>query len=409
MLDGDATRLLRDGQPLRVRGQVLSVLRVLLRHNGQFVSYERMIAEAWHGTRVSRHAVDVTVYELRRTLAEFGTWISTQNGAHRLEPPKSDELVSRGWHFYHHGTRDSLARAIDSFECAFRNCPTDTRTLVGLSACHLELAIHGLCAPRRSYTAFLRAYERAVGSSRPTPGLRCNRAQGLHVFEHRVAAAEAEYLEAIDEDARLAPAYAGLATLYGTVERATEAIDLLDRGYLVDPLLPSLAVAEVNVRFWQRQFGAALDAGARAVRLHPYVHSARGAWAAVLQYVGRFQEALEQWRIALALSPGLTWMRAQEGVCLAHLRQHAGAMAILAELDRRAQSEYVDGCHVAVLCQSLGLRERAFSELARGRSDNAAGLCRLDVAPQMDPFRGDPRFESLVAAVRDGAGRRLAV
>ena len=74
-LDSSATRLLRDGVDVKLRPQALQALRVLLRHGGQTIRYEQMIAEAWQGTVVSRHTVDVTVGEVRKSMQEYGSWI----------------------------------------------------------------------------------------------------------------------------------------------------------------------------------------------------------------------------------------------------------------------------------------------------------------------------------------------
>ena len=65
-LDMAATRLLRDGAEVRLRPQALQTLKVLLRHGGETIRYEQMIAEAWDGTLVSRHTVDVTVGEVKK-------------------------------------------------------------------------------------------------------------------------------------------------------------------------------------------------------------------------------------------------------------------------------------------------------------------------------------------------------
>jgi hypothetical protein len=54
---------------------------------------------------------------------------------------------------------------------------------------------------------------------------------------------------------------------------------------------------------------------------------------------------------------------------------------------------------MAVLCEALGQRERAFEELTRAREENSAWLYSLDVDPKMDPFREDPRFKRLLAGL----------
>jgi len=397
-LDFGATRLLRDGQPIRLRPQALAALRVLLRHSGDTVRYEQMIAEGWDGTVVSRHTVDVTVSEVRRSLGEFATWIVNRPKlGYSLEIPKSDELVRKGWHFYSRRTREGFEHAIDCFERASGQCPSDCRTLEGLSASYLALAIFGMRPPRQMYDSFLQALERAIAIGGMTPELRCHRAQGLHMFERRFAEAEAEFQQSIRDNSSLGSAYVRLAMLYASIGRTDEAVEVLGRGYLVDPLIPTLPVTEINVRYWRREFDAALEAGARAVELNPYLQIGRAVYAQVLECVGRYEEALTHCRTATAMSPELTWLRAQEATCLAKQKRHGEALAILGELDSLRQSEYVDACYMAVLCEALGQRERAFDELARAREENSAWLYSLDVDPKMDPFREDPRFKRLLA------------
>jgi DNA-binding winged helix-turn-helix (wHTH) protein len=397
-LDFSATRLLRDGQPVRLRPQALAALRALLRHSGDTVRYEQMIAEAWEGTIVSRHTVDVTVSEVRRSLGEFGTWIVNRPKlGYSLEVPKSDELVRKGWHFYSRRTREGFEHAIDCFERASTECPSDVRTLEGLSASYLALAIFGMRPPRGMYQSFLQAHDRAIAIGGLTPELRCNRAQGLHMFERRFAEAEGEFQQTLRENPALGSAYVRLSMLYASQGRSDEAMEVLGRGYLVDPLLPTLPVMEINIQYWRREYDAALEAGARAVELHPYLQVGRGVYAQVLECVGRFEEALTHCRTAIAMSPELTWLRAQEATCLARQQRQSEALAILSQLDALRQSEYVDACYMAVLCETLGQRERAFDELARAQDENSAWLYSLGVDPRMDPFRGDSRFERLLA------------
>ena len=406
-LDFSATRLLRDGQPVRLRPQALAALRVLLRHSGDTVRYEQMIAEGWDGTVVSRHTVDVTVSEVRRSLGEFGTWIVNRPKlGYSLEIPKSDELVRKGWHFYSRRTREGFEHAIESFDRASRECPSDVRTLEGLAASYLALAIFGMRPPRQMYESFLQAHERAIELGGMTPELRCHRAQGLHMFERRFAEAEAEFLQTMRENPALGSAYVRLAMLYASIGRSDEAIEVLGRGYVVDPLLPTLPVTEINVRYWRREYDAALDAGAKAVELHPYLQVGRAMYAQVLECRGRFEDALTHCRTAIAMSPELTWLRAQEATCLARQDRRREALAILTQLDSLRQTEYVDACYMAVLCETLGQRERAFDELARALEENSAWLYSLGVDPKMDPFREDPRFKKLLAEVYRPAAAR---
>jgi DNA-binding winged helix-turn-helix (wHTH) protein len=393
-LDAAATRLLRNGTEVKLRPQALQALRVLLRYSGRAVPYEEMIAQAWQGTVVSRHTVDVTVGEVKRSLQEYGGWISTRaKVGHRLDVPKSDELVRKGWHFWNRRTRGGFERAIDCFERAAEESPSDSRAFEGLSAAYLMLATGCMRPPQEMYPGFLDAHERAIELGPLTPALRCNRAHGLHMFERRHAEAESEFLATLAEDSGLASAYVRLAMLYCTLGRTDDALGVLGRGFGVDPLWPMLHMTEATVRFWRREFDAAITLGASAVELHPYLHTARTIYAQALEFSGRHEDALAQYRIASVVSPDLPWLRAHEGICLAKMGRVSEARAILEGLEQLRRTDYVDAFFMAVFREAVGQRDEAYGELERAAAENSARLYSLDIDPKMDCLRNDPRFE----------------
>jgi len=153
------------------------------------------------------------------------------------------------------------------------------------------------------------------------------------------------------------------------------------------------------VRFWQRDYAAAVAVGARAVELHPYLQVARANYAQALEFSGQLEDALAQYRTAIAMSPDLTWMRAHEGTCLAKLGRHDEALVILDAIEHIRRSEYVDGYYMTVFRDALGHRDAAFDELARTYEDNSVWLFSIDVDPKLDGLRDDPRFERVRAAI----------
>src|SRR5215831_1735376 len=105
-VDMTTGRVLRDGVEQGLRPQAVRALKVLIQNSGQYVDYDRMIAQAWDGNVVSRHTVDVTVGEIKKALHEFGNWIVHRpKVGYLLKVPKSDELVRRGHHFWSRRTR----------------------------------------------------------------------------------------------------------------------------------------------------------------------------------------------------------------------------------------------------------------------------------------------------------------
>jgi DNA-binding winged helix-turn-helix (wHTH) protein/tetratricopeptide (TPR) repeat protein len=395
-LDLASTRLLCDGAEVKLRPRAFHVLRVLLQRNGRSLGYEQLMAEAWDGTFVSRHTVDVTVREVKKTLGQYGTWITHRpKVGYSLELPASDEHIRRGWHFWTRRTREGFERAIDSFAAAGRECSADARAFEGLSVSYLALATFGMRPPREMYPEFLASHERAVALGGLKAELRCNRAHGLHLFERRFEEAESEFRAVLQEKPALASTYVRLAMLCTTLKRYDEALDVLARGYRADPLLPMLPVMESAVRFFRREYDAAIAVGTKSIELHPYLQVGRAIYARALEYSGRPMEALEQYRRASVMSPDLPWLRALEAACLANMGRVEEARAILDAIERLRRTEYVDAFFMAVLRLALDEPEAAFAEIERACADNSAWLYSLGADPKMDHFASDPRFITL--------------
>ena len=389
-------RLLRDGIELGLRPQACRVFKTLIQNRGQYVDYDHMIAEAWDGIVVSPHTVDVTVGDVKKVLHEFGSWITHRSKVgYRLEVPKSEDLVKRGWHFWNRRTREGFEKALASFLEAALKDGTDFRAYEGLAASYLMMGTYSMRAPRELYTPFEDAYNRAVALAVMTPELRVYRAHALHMFERKFEEAESEFLQAQREKPSLMTIYSFLAMLHVSTGRFDDAFQALAQGYKVDPLWPVLPAVEVSVHFFARDFEAAVACGRKSLELHPYIHIGRSFYAQALEYSGRGEEALREYRMACIMSPGLIWLRALESACLSKMGRKAEALDILHEIETVRETEYVDAYYLALIYDSLGMRDKALAELQRSYQDNSFTLCLLGVDPKMDSLRQDPRVDAM--------------
>lgn len=396
LVDLTTGRILRDGVELALRPQAFRVLKTLIQNSGQYVDFDRMIAEAWDGNVISRHTVDVTVGEVKKVLQEFGYWIAHRPKLGcRLEVPKSEDLVRKGWHFSNRRTREGFEKAIASFREAAQEDGSDFRAYEGLAACYVMLATYGMRPPREMHALFLDALSRAVALSGLTPELRAHRAHALHIFERKFDEAESDFLESQRAKPSLTRVYGHLALLYVAMGRFEEALSALTRGYEVDPLWPVLPAIEVSVRFFSRDFDSAVECGRKAVELHPYITIGRCFYAQALEYSGRTEDALREYRIACVMSPGLIWLRLLEGTCLAKNGRFDEAREILREIEQIRATEYIEAYYMLLLYDALGMRDLALREFERAYDENSVTLCLLDVDPKMDSLRQDPRFELL--------------
>jgi tetratricopeptide (TPR) repeat protein len=402
-LDATTTTLLRDGHELELRPQAFQALRALLHNRGRYVGYAQMINQAWDGNLVSKHTVAVTIGEVKRMLGEFGPWISYRPKlGYRLDVPHSDDLVKQGWHFWSRRTREGFEKALDCFQQAAIENPSDFRAFEGISLCYLLLGTYGMRMPREMYSGFLQAHKRAVELCGLTPERRADRAHGLHLFEHRLEEAEAELLQAQAESPESPEVYVRLTMLYLTQGRMDDALNILLRARATHSLWPTVPANEILVRFFRREFETAVACGKKALELHPYLYLGRLFYGESLEHSGKHTQALEQYRLAVIMSPDLPWLQAVEGACLAKHGRRKEALAILAELTQIRKNQYVDAYFMAVLMDGLGDPDQAFQELERAYHEKSPLLFALGVDPRLDNLRNDPRFAALLNRVLPG-------
>jgi tetratricopeptide (TPR) repeat protein len=360
------------------------------------VDYEQMIHQAWDGVSVSRHTVAVTVGEAKKVLREYGTWIHYRPKlGYRLEIPAAEDQIRKGWHFAKRYTRDGFDKALECFQSAADADSVDFRAFEGMALCYLMLGAYGMRPPREMYPRFLDAHSQAVALEGLTPELRGDRAHAAHVFERNFADTERELLAALNDAPQQVSILGHLVMLYATSARFERALVILKQAYAIDPLWPVLPAMETLVLLFSRQFQSAAACGARAIDLHPYQPLVRFLFAKGLQHSGQLCAAIEQFRLANVMSPDFHWLRAHEATCLAKIGKLEEAERIVAELEEIRRTDYVDAYSMILPFLAMGRESEVFEELERALAENAASLFVMDVDPDMDELRSDPRFKRI--------------
>ena len=345
---------------------------------------------------VSKHTVAVTVGEIKNVLEEYGSWISCQpRFGYRLEIPKSEDLIRRGWHFWNQYTKAGFDNALRCFEQAAAHDSADFRAFEGIANTHLMLVSFIMGSPRDTHRAFLDAHHRTAELIGLTPELRMDLAYGWFAFEHRLEEAEAEFRELLREKPHWPIASIRLAMVSFSLGKVDEASALIADAQASGAILPPLAFIGTLLRLFNRQFEAAVEWGKETLDLHASSQIGRAHYADALDFAGRGEEAIAQYQLARAMSPDTTWIRAAEGHCLARNSRADEATAILDELRRRRDTQYVDAYLIALLLDALGRRDEAFAELERARDEKAYALLFAAVDSKADGLRSDPRFSRL--------------
>jgi tetratricopeptide (TPR) repeat protein len=387
--------LLRDGVEIDLRPRAFRALKVLVQNPGRLVDYKQMISEAWDGVQVSKHTVAVTIGEIKQVLGEYGSWINCQpKFGYRLEIPQSELLIRRGWHYWNQYNRLGYENALKCFEDAAKLDSADFRALEGISSTYIMLASFVMRPPRDLARPFWESHEQAVAACGETWELRLNAAHGYFVFEHDLTRSERELLELQRERPNSPHVYVRQVMVYLAAGRLDDAGALRPPALAADSLLPPLAFIGTLLRFFRREYNAAIEWAETNLDLHPSSQVGRSHYAHALELAGRIEEARVQFEMAVSRSDAPLTRIIQAGF-LARIGEREQALKIYEELQRIREKDYLDAFLMAVLLEALGRREDAFQELERAFDENSYTLLFLKVDPTADSLRADPRFIEL--------------
>ena len=286
------------------------------------------------------------------------------------------------------------------------------------------------------------------------------------------------YQQAIEKDPAYAPAYAGLSVAYlglgswhtsvpTTAELSLKAKSAAQKALELDEKLAEAHIALGRIKQlhewdWQGAEGAfrrgielnpnatfprilyanyltalgrfeeSIVIGKRTLEIDPLSPAAYNEYGWALEYAGRDEEALEQYRKGLELDPdfaqshgvlasfylrkglvekAIIHTEKEEnslgetrpppslgllGNVYARAGRRADALRILNELKRRAKKEYVSSAALADVYLGLGEKEQALSLLEKAYEEHDVFLVWLKNHRNYDPLRSDPRFQDLL-------------
>ncbi len=386
-----ATRqLLRENTQRELRPRAFRVLEILAQHCGRLVDYQHLARDGWDGSQVSTHTINVTVGEVKVALQECGSWITCRSGfGYQLDIPESEDLLRIGQHYHNQFTRTGFEKALACFQQAAKRNGTDFRPWEAIATVHLMLGTFLLGDPRIHYRRFLEAHKRGVDLGGATIESKSNLGFARFIFEGNPALAETELL-ALNQGAQPPGFYARLAMVHIAMGHTGAALTIMERVRATDILAPPLAIVETRVRLFRREFDAAVSWGQKAMELHPGSVIGRVHFAEALEYCGKQEKAVEQYRRVRDGAADAPWVRADVARFMAKTGRLEEARVALQELQEQRETEYVDAYYMALLRHALGMREEALAELERARAEKSYMLLLFPLDPNADAFRNDP-------------------
>jgi serine/threonine-protein kinase len=384
VLEGSVRKV---GNRIRITAQLVNV------ENGYHLwseTYDRQLEDVFAiQDEISRAIVDA----LRVRLAS--------DAGQLVAPTKNIDaynLYLKGRFFFNKFTEQGLRKALDLFQHALLQDPGYARAYAGIADVWCNLADDWV-APEDAYPRAKAAAERALQRDPELAEAITSLGKVLCWHEWDFLGAEQQLERAVALSPNYAEAHYVLGTALPLVGRLSDAIDVLRKAIILDPLSAEMSSWLARFLLYSKDYVGAIAQGQKTLELDEHsIRSTLYIGSAHLA-LGDAETALEWYRRGQGLERAVRSYDALIVRALAALGRRDEAEAIMARLDEESRQQYVRSEILAMGYAALGDRDKAFAALERAFQARSAGLIYLHLDPGYEPLRGDPRFAELVGRI----------
>jgi len=297
-------------------------------------------------------------------------------------------------------TRPELLEGISNYRSAIEIDSNYALAFAGMADAYRTLALGGEMRPADVFPEAQAAARRAVEIDDSLAEGRTVLGSTLFWCEWNWTESETQFKRALELNPNSADANSEYAFLLSNLGRHDEALARIKRALELDPLN-----VRTNARYGQFLVHAghadeALTILKRTTELDPnYWLAYQFATSAHLTR-GEFSKAVESAEKTMALNTNSTRPIAYGGYARAKLGDAAATRRALDDLLARAKTSYIPNVNIAVLQIALGEKDNALSSLERAAAEKDSWMTFLKVEPIWFELRGEPRFESLIRAMK---------
>jgi TolB-like protein/Tfp pilus assembly protein PilF len=343
--------------------------------------------------------------EIAKTIAETlqAKLSGSEQNAIAARPTESTEayqLYLKGRFFWNKRTGQNLNKAADYFNQAIAADPRYALAYVGLADAYVLMPLYGAGAPRDCYPKAKAAAKKALELDDASAEAHTSLAQVHCYYDLDYPQAIREFQRAIE----LNPNYATAHQWYGSSGLAAlgqfdDAVAQVKSAIALDPLSLVINTDLGNTYYRARRYDQAVDQMRKTLEMDPAFYYAHWNLGSALAAKGALKPAIEEYEKARALNddPSMLGLLAN---AYAKSGNKAEALKIRDQLELVSKQRYVSGYSFALADLGLGNKEEALHWLEKAYGDRAGDALRfIKVEPLLDPLRGDPRFEALVAKI----------
>lgn len=379
---GDKIRV--TAQLIRVRDQTHLWAESYDRNLGDLLKVQTEIAESV-----------ATSIELRLTDAAR-TRLASANPVN----PHAYEAYLRGRYYWNTRTREGLLKSVDFYNQALQLDPLNARAYAGLADAYNLLSYYGYVNDRENVRRAREAARKAVELDDNLAEAHASLAYGDFYWWWDWPQAEHDFLRAIELDDNYVPAHQWYALYLAAAGRQPEALHQIERARELDPLSPTVRAAAAFVNYLARRYDEALAECNAGLSTNPRLVAALYVRGLVYEARGDLDKAIVDIQRAIDLSEPNAWIYLGAlGHAYALNGRRAQAEALLAQMDKASQQEFVGPYNRAVIWAGLGDRQQTLTWLHRAWEAEDAAMAWLRVDPRFDAVRSDAWVQSWPASL----------
>ncbi|MGV3709641.1 MAG: FlgO family outer membrane protein [Gemmatimonas sp.] len=316
------------------------------------------------------------------------------------------ELFLEGRYCWNQRTTPALRRSIELLQRAVQRDPLFAAAHAALAEACVTLAVYGVEAPAGYLLRARSAAERSLELRAGYTDALVARGSVSMLLDWAKNAAEADFASAVNSPMATASAFQSYAmNLLVPQHRFSEARAALNKAKELDPLSPVVASSFAVTFLAQGAYDVAIESLQKVFERDPQFGMAHYFMARVLDGQGKHEQALESIAQSLPLLGDSVEPIAFRAVVYANAGAQQQAREILADLDARANDQYISQVMRAEILAALGDKDAAITRLQNAAEERAADLMWIGIRPAFRSLRKDPRFRHIAARIGVPGGK----
>ena len=342
--------------------------------------------------------------DIAKTIAEKlqAKLTGSEERALSIKPTSDSEahqLYLQGRYLWNRRTGQNLKKALSYFQQAVEKDPNFALAYTGIADSCALIPVYGAGTPREYYPRAKLAAEKALQLDDMLAEAHASMA---NVFFRYLELGKS--VSEFERSIQLNPNYPTAHQWYGRLTllalgQFDHALAEAKRAVELDPVSPIGHTDVGTVYLIERRYDEAIAILRKTLEMEPDFYWAHRQLGTALELNGSPAEAIVEYQRAAELNDDPRVL-AFIGHARASMGKQTEAREILAKLTEISKTRYISGYSFAVIHLALGEKDQAVNWLEKDAGEQTGfEINFIKVDPYLDPLRGDPRFEDLVAKV----------